>query len=137
MGLGTRMGFDSPAPVRSGLRELAALSHPSPNDEAMGAPLEDARLQLLGLIEKLNGLLGEHAGPLLEAAAKQLDQRSCRIAVIGQIKAGKSTFINALAGRPGFLPADINPWTAVVTSLHFRSAPVPPEHAAVFHLFST
>jgi Dynamin family len=131
------MGFDSPAPVRSGLRELASLSHHTQNDEAIGAPLEDGRVQLLGLIEKLNGLLGEHAGPLLEAAAKQLELRTCRIAVIGQIKAGKSTFINALAGRPGFLPADINPWTAVVTALHFRNSPTPPAHAAVFNLFST
>ena len=73
---------------------------------------------------------------MLEAASKQLHQRCCRIAVIGQIKAGKSTFINALAERPGFLPADINPWTAVVTALHFRNSPTPPEHAAVFHLFS-
>ena len=34
------------------------------------------------------------------------------------------------------MPADINPWTAVVTALHFRNSPTPPEHAAVFHLFS-
>ena len=56
--------------------------------------------------------------------------------MIGQIKAGKSTFINALARRPGLLPTDINPWTVVVTALHFRNGPTPPEHAAVFHLFS-
>ena len=74
--------------------------------------------------------------PCWRPRANQLEQRSCRIAVIGQIKAGKSTFINALVGRPGFLPADINPWTVVVTALHFRSSPTPPEHAAVFQLFS-
>lgn len=132
-----RMGFDSPVAVRSGTRDLVAdvqLAEPS---ERVGASLEHARLQLLHLIENLNGLLGEHAAPLLEAAAKQLEQRSCRIAVIGQIKAGKSTFINALAERPGFLPADINPWTAVVTALHFRNSPTAPEHAAVFQLFSS
>jgi signal recognition particle receptor subunit beta len=102
----------------------------------VGAPLEEARVTLLDLVERLGGLLGEHASPLLDAARRQLQERSCRIAVIGQIKAGKSTFINALARRPGLLPTDINPWTVVVTALHFRTAPTPPEHAAEFHLFS-
>jgi signal recognition particle receptor subunit beta len=130
------MGFDSPGAVRTGLKELSALTALARHDEAIGAPLEDARLRLLQMIDRLSGLVGEHAAPLLEAARKQLEQRACRIAVVGQIKAGKSTFINALSERPGFLPADINPWTAVVTSLHFRASPTPPEHAAVFHLFS-
>ena len=130
------MGFDSPAPLRSDAGELASLSYVAEANDAIGTPLEQTRLDLLRLIDGLSALLGEHAAPLLEAAANQLEQRSCRIAVIGQIKAGKSTFINALVGRPGFLPADINPWTVVVTALHFRSSPTPPEHAAVFQLFS-
>jgi signal recognition particle receptor subunit beta len=104
--------------------------------EALGAPLEAARQALLGLVDRLGKQLGEHAQPLLDAAWRQLEERTCRIAVIGQIKAGKSTFINALAKRPGLLPTDINPWTVVVTALHFRASPTPPEHAAVFHLFS-
>jgi hypothetical protein len=130
------MGFDSPAPLQSGVSELASQRHVTKPNEAIGEPLERWRLQLLRHIERLSGVLGEHAAPLLEAAANQLEQRSCRIAVVGQIKAGKSTFINALVGRPGFLPADINPWTVVVTALHFRSSPTPPAHAAVFQLFS-
>ncbi|MEM7438061.1 MAG: dynamin family protein [Pseudomonadota bacterium] len=40
------------------------------------------------------------------------------ITFVGQVKAGKSTLVNALAGWPGLLPADVNPWTSVVTSLH-------------------
>ena len=130
------MGFDSPAPLQSGVTELASQRHVTEPREVIGEPLERWRLQLLRHIERLSGVLGEHADPLLEAAANQLEQRTCRIAVVGQIKAGKSTFINALVGRPGFLPADINPWTVVVTALHFRSSPTPPEHAAVFQLFS-
>ena len=127
------MGFESPALVAPRFRGPQAFN---PQPEAIGAPLEAARLCLVDLLDRLSGLLGEHAAPLLDAARQQLEQRSCRIAVIGQIKAGKSTFINALAKRPGLLPTDINPWTVVVTALHFRSAPTPPEHAAVFHLFS-
>jgi hypothetical protein len=130
------MGFESSALVAPGRREATCLAEQPRQAEPIGAPLEAARLQLLDLAGRLAGLLGEHAAPLLEAARQQLEQRSCRIAVIGQIKAGKSTFINALAERPGLLPTDINPWTVVVTALHFRSAATPPEHAAVFHLFS-
>lgn len=130
------MGFEARSSMLSAVREPALLSDPTKHDEPIGARLEEGRLRLVALIDRLDDLLGEHAAPLLEAASRQLHQRGCRIAVIGQIKAGKSTFINALAERPGFLPADINPWTAVVTALHFRNSPTPPEHAAVFHLFS-
>jgi signal recognition particle receptor subunit beta len=134
------MGFESPTPVRTGAEELRAhngqLNGRAHGEEAIGAPLEEARVRLLQLIERVDGLLGEYATPLLDAARNQLEQRPCRVAVVGQIKAGKSTFINALCERPGFLPADINPWTAVVSALHFRKAAEPPEHAAVFHLFS-
>ena len=125
------MGYEAP-----GLGEASPVEPQTRQAEAIGAPLEAARTTLLDLATRLDGLLGEHAGPLLDVARRQLDERSCRIAVIGQIKAGKSTFINALARRPGLLPTDINPWTVVVTALHFRSAPTAPEHAAVFHLFS-
>jgi Dynamin family len=125
------MGFEAP-----GLGEASPFEPQSRHVRDIGAPLEAARTRLLGLVAKLGSLLGEHAAPLLDAARRQLEQRSCRIAVIGQIKAGKSTFINALAKRPGLLPTDINPWTVVVTALHFRRDPTPAEHAAVFHLFS-
>jgi signal recognition particle receptor subunit beta len=125
------MGFEAP-----GLGDASPFEPQTRPAEAIGAPLEAARVALIGLVEQLGGVLGEHARPLLDAARQQLEQRTCRIAVIGQIKAGKSTFINALARRPGLLPTDINPWTVVVTALHFRNGPTPPEHAAVFHLFS-
>ena len=65
-----------------------------------------------------------------------LEQQTARIAVIGQIKAGKSSFINAFTRLPDLLPTDINPWTSVVTLLNFRDDRPPPEHAAVFQLFS-
>lgn len=40
------------------------------------------------------------------------------VTMIGQVKSGKTTLVNAMAGRPDLLPADVNPWTSVVTSLH-------------------
>jgi signal recognition particle receptor subunit beta len=126
------MGFEAPA-----FGDASRFGLQSPQSEpAIGAPLEIVRASLLRLLGRLGGLLGEHAAPLMEVARRQLEERTCRIAVIGQIKAGKSTFVNALARRPGLLPTDINPWTVVTTALHFRNGATPPEHAAVFHLFS-
>jgi hypothetical protein len=104
--------------------------------QKVGAQLEDVRGQLAVLLDSLDRVLGEHAAPLINEAKRQLASRCCRIAVIGQVKAGKSTFINAFAERPGLLPTHINPWTAVVCSLHFRNSDAQPEHAAEFHLFS-
>lgn len=46
------------------------------------------------------------------------------VTVIGQIKAGKTSLINAVIGAPELLPTDVNPWTSVVTSLHIN-APSP------------
>lgn len=43
------------------------------------------------------------------------------VTVIGQIKAGKTSLINAMIGAPGLLPTDVNPWTSVVTSLHINT----------------
>src|SRR5262249_49403105 len=108
----------------------ASAAHAERRGQALGAPLEEVRGQLAALLDGLDGVLGEHAAPLLKEARKQLSERCCRIAVIGQVKAGKSTFINALVERPGLLPTHINPWTAVVCSLHFRNSATPPEHAA-------
>ncbi|MBO0766550.1 MAG: dynamin family protein, partial [Hyphomicrobiaceae bacterium] len=125
------MGFEAP-----GLGDASPIEARSRRDDAIGSALETARVRLLDLLGRLGDLLGEHAAPLLDAARRQLNERTCRIAVVGQIKAGKSTFINALSRRPGLLPTDINPWTVVVTALNFRNGPTPPEHAAVFHLFS-
>src|SRR5690606_14481018 len=110
-------GFEAP-----GFGDASAFAPQSRQSEAaVGAPLEAVRVRLLDMVGRLGGLLGEYAAPLLDAAKGQLEERTCRIAVIGQIKAGKSTFINALARRPGLLPTDINPWTVVVTALHFRN----------------
>ncbi|MEW5962285.1 MAG: dynamin family protein [Pseudomonadota bacterium] len=103
----------------------------------IGGPLEDVRSRLMRLAVQLRDYLDEHAQPLLVESQRLLESRTCRISVIGQIKAGKSTFINALAQKPGLLPTDINPWTAVVTQLSFGRPPSPDGHAATFRLFST
>jgi len=129
-------GSASPAAASAEIAYQASASTQTPVAEPIGAPLENARAQLASVVDRLAGVLGEHAAPLLNEARRQLAQRDCRIAVIGQVKAGKSTFINALIKRPELLPTNVNPWTAVVCSLHFRTQSAPPDHAAIFHLFS-
>lgn len=58
---------------------------------------------------------------LLQNYIHEFSSQTFRIAVIGQMKAGKSSFINAFTRRVDLLPADVNPWTTVITKLHFTN----------------
>ncbi|WP_171179638.1 dynamin family protein [Ruegeria sp. HKCCD8929] len=65
-------------------------------------------------------------GPLsrqVDVLQSQLKDYSARVSLVGQVKAGKTTLANALAGSPGLLPSDVNPWTSVVTTLHLNKEP--------------
>lgn len=42
------------------------------------------------------------------------------VTLLGQVKSGKTTLVNAMSGWTDLLPSDVNPWTSVVTSLHLR-----------------
>lgn len=57
------------------------------------------------------------------------------VTMIGQIKSGKTSLVNAMVGRPGLLPADVNPWTSVVTSLHMNPPPDADRPAVSFKFF--
>lgn len=57
------------------------------------------------------------------------------VTVIGQIKAGKTSLVNAMIGAPGLLPTDVNPWTSVVTSLHINTPSPEPNVKAKFKFF--
>lgn len=102
----------------------------------IGAALQEIRIRLAAMAARLEPHLDPHAVPLVTQARRVIHDQSCRIAVIGQIKAGKSSFINAFVQRGEMLPTDINPWTAVVTSLHFRDDGTPAKYAAQFHMFA-
>ncbi len=58
------------------------------------------------------------------------------VTMIGQVKAGKTSLVNAMIGRPGLLPADVNPWTSVVTSLHLSARPLASQPRARFRFFT-
>lgn len=74
-------------------------------------------------------------GELVNDTLKEIEEHSCRIAFVGQVKAGKSSLINALIQKPGFLPTDVNPSTAVVTKLIFGSRSQAGS-SALFHFFT-
>ena len=113
----------------------AIASTPGASLADMGAILEAIRQDLIACVRELNGDGRAPAGDLAQAL-DSLGRLTSKIAVIGQVKAGKSCFISALIGRPHLLPSDANPWTTVVTSLHFHNR-TPPAESAVFTFFNS
>jgi signal recognition particle receptor subunit beta len=115
-----------------------AKSATSPNlfaTHTIGAELDLFRRELTRCGQDLLGLQASHSGSFIEETLLLLGRLACKIAVIGQVKAGKSSFINAFVRQPGLLPTDVNPWTTAVTQLHFGRADAPPNVAAVFSFF--
>ncbi|MDX8346534.1 dynamin family protein [Cognatiyoonia sp. IB215446] len=79
---------------------------------------------------------GQDAEKKAARVIKQLRSFEPSVTMIGQIKSGKTSLVNAMIGRPELLPADVNPWTSVVTSLHLN-APLPADApTATFQFFS-
>ncbi|NEO18834.1 MAG: dynamin [Moorea sp. SIO4A1] len=54
----------------------------------------------------------------ISKASKNLQQGRFRLLVLGDMKRGKSTFLNALIGE-NLLPSDVNPCTALLTVLRY------------------
>lgn len=83
-------------------------------------------LDLESTLKDIEKIGGPEAAKKAQRLIKQLRSFEPSITMIGQIKAGKTSLVNAMAGRPGLLPADVNPWTSVITSLHLNT-PLPPD----------
>lgn len=101
---------------------------------------------LTPLAERLQALdtelveIGESGSPQIAGQAREL-RRELRafepaVTMIGQVKAGKTTLVNSMVGWPDLLPADVNPWTSVVTSLHLQPHHRPADHRAAFRFFT-
>ena len=67
--------------------------------------------------------------------AQQVRNVEATVTMIGQVKAGKTSLVNAMAGWPNLLPADVNPWTSVVTSIHMSPTPYPQGNHSQFTFF--
>jgi len=83
--------------------------------------------------------LAQIGGGATAAAANrliaQLDDFEPSVTMIGQVKAGKTSLVNAMVGWPDLLPADVNPWTSVVTSLHLSPELRTNTNTATFKFF--
>jgi hypothetical protein len=102
----------------------------------VGESLERLRTELIACGRELRSTQALLQGSsFVDDALDMLDRLTCRIGVIGQVKAGKSSLINGLMGRPGLLPTDVNPWTTAVTRIHFGRADAPAAVAAEFTFF--
>lgn len=102
----------------------------------------DSLSPLIGQIKELRAALeglAQIGNDATAQRARQLRQKLAAIepsvTMIGQVKAGKTSLVNAMVGRPDLLPADVNPWTSVVTSLHLSPRPVAHETKARFRFF--
>ncbi|KEO56398.1 dynamin family protein [Thioclava pacifica] len=71
----------------------------------------------------------------LDDVLAKIDAFEPTVSVIGQVKAGKSTLLNALIGQSDLLPSDVNPWTSVITALHMNSRHRPHDTRALFRFF--
>ncbi len=100
----------------------------------LGAAHTAQVLELRNAFEAVYGAANSDFMPLLKTEMQRLTDWRARIAVVGQVKAGKSTFLGALVGHPGFLPSEVTPWTSVITNLHFGH-PDDPTSGGVFHFF--
>ncbi len=102
---------------------------------SVGARLDDTRKRVLQAANTLVALADRETAQSISLVAEQLRKQACRVAFVGQVKAGKSSLINVLVEQPDLLPADINPCTAVVTRLNF-GVPDKPQAGALFTFFS-
>ncbi|NJM33726.1 MAG: hypothetical protein HC850_02345 [Rhodomicrobium sp.] len=120
----------------AGLASLLASSSQTPKQvEPIGVELHN----LIAALSQCGRDVQSIADPVLAVPIGQVVERieavSCRIAVVGQVKAGKSSFINAIMQRGDLLPTHVNPWTAVATRLHF-GMPGKPIAGCDFSFFS-
>ena len=100
-----------------------------------------------GFVDKIAELddaldaLAEIGDEATEAGARRLKAQLAAfepsVTMIGQVKSGKTSLVNAMIGRPGLLPADVNPWTSVVTSLHLDPHAAAASGRATFRFFET
>jgi signal recognition particle receptor subunit beta len=103
--------------------------------QEIGGDLGRVRAELEGASTLLSQALADRGDFVFGELGGVMQNLSCKIAIIGQIKAGKSSFINALIRRPNFLPTHVNPWTTAVTNIHFGRADVPGDVGARFKFF--
>jgi hypothetical protein len=92
--------------------------------------------QLEGYLAQLAEASGKNTGKAVQRLRSELAGFEPTVTVLGQVKSGKTTLVNAMAGWADLLPSDVNPWTSVVTSLHLKPATHPIQNGASFQFMT-
>lgn len=95
---------------------------------------EGRRQELVRIAEQMSQTASDEAKPFISRILADLKSLKPGVAFVGQIKAGKSRLINGFTGQANFLPSDVNPWTTVVTDMHFGH-PSGRTNGGIFHFF--
>ncbi|WP_371224875.1 dynamin family protein [Roseovarius sp. 2305UL8-3] len=103
--------------------------------EALSVFARDAEELELAL-HQLEQVSSRESRKPVQRLKKELAAFEPSITVLGQVKAGKTALINAMAGWADLLPSDVNPWTSVVTSLHLNPAEDRAETGAKFQFMT-
>ncbi|MEP2641488.1 dynamin family protein [Roseobacter sp.] len=98
-------------------------------------PLQTVASSIAALRQALGAVATGPTAKRADRLLRQLDGFEPSVTLIGQIKSGKTSVVNALAGTTGLLPADVNPWTSVVTSLHLHPEAETVPNTARFQFF--
>jgi GTP-binding protein EngB required for normal cell division len=87
-------------------------------------PVDDLAVPLARAEARLDGTLpaGARYSRALAGLRQRLVEERLQVAVLGQFKRGKSSFLNALLGVP-VLPTGVVPLTAIATFIHWAAAP--------------
>lgn len=95
---------------------------------------ESNRRELIRIANEMNEMSNDETRQFISRIVNDLSSLKPSIAFVGQIKAGKSRLINGFTGQAEFLPSDVNPWTTVITDMHFGH-PSGRTSGAEFHFF--
>ncbi|MDV7141148.1 dynamin family protein [Tropicimonas sp. TH_r6] len=99
------------------------------------SPALAQRTEVLEILDELIAQADSETAVSAQRLRKDLCGLEPAVTMIGQVKAGKTSLVNAMIGAPGLLPADVNPWTSVVTSLHVCPEATALPYAARFSFF--
>ena len=129
--------LDEPEPSRpvAKTRDGEVEQVPLSRKLSVGARLDITKERAIGAATRLIEHADTETAQVIASVVEQLRKQACRIAFVGQVKAGKSSLVNALVEQPDLLPVDINPCTAVITRLSF-GVPDRPRAGAQFTFFS-
>lgn len=98
-------------------------------------PLLERMRSLQGALDGLVQIGDKSTAKSARVLKQKLTDLEPSVTMIGQVKAGKTSLVNAMIGWPDLLPADVNPWTSVVTSLHLNPKSKSSENHASFKFF--